>query len=124
MNRVVFQMALVRHGARVDFERRGPSAIFQLQSMTDVDVILLDLMLTQGVSGLEIYDQIRTLPAYAHIPVVAVSAMDPSVAIPQVRARGFDGFIAKPIDSEHFASQVAAAITGEHIWFVGERSID
>jgi len=54
---------------------------------------------------------------------VAVSAMDPSVAIPQARQKGFSGFIAKPIDNRLFPQQIAQIIEGEQVWSIGERRI-
>ena len=67
-----------------------------------LDVILLDLKLRYGVSGYDIYQEIQAHPDTAHIPVVAVSAADPAVEIPKVRAMGFAGFISKPINLRLF----------------------
>ena len=120
-NRVVFQMALIRHGAVLNFERWGKDAIFRLKNVVQVDLIILDLMLAENTSGLDIFDQIRALPKYADVPIIAVSAMDPALAIPKVRAKGFTGFIAKPIDSRLFARQIADIIAGKEVWHVGGR---
>lgn len=122
-NRIVFQMSLMRHGAKVDFERWGRDAVSRLSHMNNVDLIILDLMLANGISGLDLIDEIRALPQYATTPIVAVSAMDPSVAIPQVRTHGFNGFIAKPIDDVLFPTQIDALLNGETIWHSGERSL-
>jgi CheY-like chemotaxis protein len=121
-NRIVFQMALVRHGAYVDFERWGRDALFRLNSMSRVELIILDLMLAEGISGFDIYDQIRAFPKYADVPIIAVSAMEPSVAIPKARAKGFSGFIAKPINVDLFPQHLAQIIAGELVWYTGERA--
>jgi len=122
-NRVVFQITLVRQGASVDFERWGAKTIYHLQNISHIDLIILDLMLAGEISGFDIYDDIRALPAYDKLPIVAVSAMDPSVAIPQARQKGFSGFIAKPIDNRLFPQQIAQIIEGEQVWSIGERRI-
>ncbi len=122
-NRLVFQMALIRHGASVDFERWGRDAIYRLQNLSRVDIIILDLMLAEGVTGFDIFTQIRELPKYSTVPIVAVSAMEPSIAIPKTKQHGFSGFIAKPIDSVQFPKQIASLIEGESIWSVGERTL-
>src|SRR5260221_12966296 len=109
-NRVVFQMALVRHGARVEFERHGCEALIRLKNTLNVDLIVLDLMLAEGISGFDIFEQIRLLPKYSDIPIIAVSAMEPSLAIPMARSKGFYGFVAKPIDSQIFPQQIALAL--------------
>jgi CheY-like chemotaxis protein len=121
-NRLVFQMALIRHGASVDFERWGRDTLYHLQNVSRVDLIVLDLMLAEGITGFDIFDQIRTLSKYDLVPIIAVSAMDPSIALPKTKKQGFSGFIAKPIDNVQFPKQLASVINGEHVWAVGERT--
>lgn len=122
-NRIVFQMSLIRHGASVHFERWGRHTLHQLGNMSHVDLIIMDLMLADGVSGLSVFDEVRALPKYANVPIVAVSAKDPALAMPQVKAKGFSGFIAKPIDNDLFPKQIARIIEGETVWYAGERSL-
>jgi CheY-like chemotaxis protein len=121
-NRIVYQMTLMRHGANGEFERQGRGTLSYLQGMSHVDLIVLDLMLAEGISGFDICDQIRALPKFDHVPIVAVSAMDPSIAIPKTRMKGFVGFIAKPIDPNLFPKQLAAIMNGEQVWYAGERT--
>jgi CheY-like chemotaxis protein len=123
-NRLVFQMILTLSGARVEFERLGRKAVPNLQVMRSVDLIILDLMLFNGTSGFDIYSEIRTFPQFDHIPVIAVSAMEPSIALPKTQNLGFSGFIAKPIDDEMFPKQLARVIGGEKVWYGGERYHD
>jgi CheY-like chemotaxis protein len=122
-NRVIFQMALIRHGAIVDFERRGRETMTRLGDLSSVDLIILDLMLAEGVSGFDLYDEIRAVPKFASVPIVAVSAMDPGMAIPKTLSKGFAGFIAKPIDNHLFPKQLVRIIEGEQIWYGGERYV-
>lgn len=122
-NRLIFQMALIRQGASVDFERWGRDTLYHIQNTSRIDLIVLDLMLADGVSGFDIFDQIRALPKYNAVQIIAVSAMDPSIAIPKTRAQGFSGFIAKPIDNVLFPKQLASIIEGEKVWSVGERTL-
>ena len=88
-------------------------AIFVI-SQTACDAVILDITLP-GISGLEVYDQIRAIPQFDNVPIVAVSAMDPSVAHMQIQTRGFAGFIPKPIDSNEFPQQIARILAGETI---------
>ena len=98
LNRVVYQITLGVEGANLVFDRKGRDAIVQLQMSLDWDLIILDLMLYGGISGFDVFKDIRALPAYNHVPIVAVSASDPSTAIPKARELGFSGFISKPIN--------------------------
>jgi CheY-like chemotaxis protein len=120
-NRVVFQMALVVSGAKVEFERWGRDAVSGLKAMTQVDLVILDLMLHNDVSGYEIFTEIRNIPKYDHVPIVAVSAAEPAIALPKTRKMGFSGFIAKPIDDRLFPKQLARIMDGESVWYAGER---
>lgn len=116
-NRIIFQMALVREGAHVDFERWDDKTLSRMRSsINPIDVIVLDLMLPGNRSGFDIYDQIRSIEHVNNVPVVAVSAMDPSLAMPQAFAKGLNGFIPKPIDSHQFPKQLLQIIQGKPYW--------
>jgi two-component system cell cycle response regulator DivK len=121
-NRVVFQMSLIRFGAHVEFERWGASTVARLQNLPTVDLIIMDLMLADGVSGFDLFKEIRALPDYLKVPIVAVSAMDPAVAVARAREMGFSGFIAKPIDKNSFPQQVTDLISGIPVWSMGRTS--
>jgi CheY-like chemotaxis protein len=118
-NRVIFQLLLIRQGARIEFERSGEDAIRRLTSFRHVDLIILDLALANGITGYDVFDSIRELHQYDAIPIVAVSATDPAVALPIVQSKGFQGFIAKPIDDVLFPRQMAKLIEGEKVWYMG-----
>ena len=115
-NRAIMQTILEQHGARVAFERWGRNTVEELKRFAPVDIILLDLMYPNNVTGFDIYDLIRAEPQFAYVPIVAVSAMDASVAVPKTRAKGFAGFIGKPVDFELFPQQVALALEGAPVW--------
>jgi CheY-like chemotaxis protein len=76
-------------------------------------------MLTAGRSGFTVFDEIRSIPEAAKIPIVAVSAMDASVALAKTREQGFAGFISKPIDIDLFPKQIATIISGGSVWYTG-----
>ncbi len=119
-NRAIEQMILERNGAKTAIERYGTTTLERLEAFAPVDLIIMDLMLPDGVSGFDITDEIRKRPQFAHIPVVAVSAGDPAESLPRAKARGFAGFIGKPIDFDLFPQQVARILGGEKLWFEGD----
>ncbi len=118
-NRIIMRIVLNRCGAQVDFDRWGREVPDHLGCMKLIHVILLDLMFPNGITGYTIFDQIRQIPRLADVPVVAVSAADPFTAIPQCQAKGFAGFIAKPIDDDLFPLQIADIIAGHNVWYAG-----
>ena len=116
-NNAVMTLLLEWQGAKVVFERWGTDAVERLNAFAPVDIILLDLMLPNGLTGYEVFDQIRQISDFALVPIVAVSAADASTAIPKTRAQGFDGYIAKPIDYDLFPKQVEQLIKHEPVWY-------
>lgn len=123
-NRIVYMMTLKIQGAEIEFERWGRDAMWRLRGMSQVDLIILDLMLHDGVTGYNIFDEIRKLPNYDSVPIIAVSASEPAVAIPKTQEKGFAGFIAKPVDDILFPQQIAAVLNGEQVWSAGGRYAD
>lgn len=118
-NNAVMQLLLEWQGAKTVVDRWADDTIDRLRAFAPVDIILLDLMLPRGVTGFDIFDRISEIPDFIHIPIVAVSAMDASVAVPRTRAKGFAGFIAKPINYDLFPQQIAEVIKGKQVWHVG-----
>lgn len=116
-NRAIVQLILERQGASLQFERWGGNdAIARLHDFMPVDLIMLDLMLPEHVSGYDVFWAIRQDPSFGHIPIVALSAADPAIEMPKTRALGFAGFISKPISLRDFPSQIAALLAGEFVW--------
>jgi CheY-like chemotaxis protein len=115
-NLAIASVLLKQEGAIVGFERWGVNTLNTLRLMVPIHVILLDLNLEHGVSGFDVFDRIRADPQFADIPIVAVSALDPSLAMPTARKKGFTGFISKPIDFIQFAAQIATIVRGEQVW--------
>ncbi len=118
LNRVTYQVALMRDGARVIFERWGKDLHMILQQHPEVDLIILDLMLPYGQSGYKHFEDIRQIPGFERVPIIAVSAAEPSYAMARCRELGFDGYIAKPINEANFGSLLARIMQGEQIWSI------
>jgi CheY-like chemotaxis protein len=118
MNRVVYTMILKKAGAIIEFDRIGRDTVQKL-SQTKYDLIILDLMLPRGDSGFSIFEQIRQMEDYKLVPIVAISASEPTQAIQRAQELGFDGFIAKPLDKDLFPKQVDELLEGKKVWFAG-----
>mgnify|MGYP002713128303 CR=1 FL=1 len=116
-NQLITRLALEDTGAKLRFESWGQETIKRLREFMPVNLILMDLMLPKGLTGYDIFDVIRTKPEFDHIPIIAVSAADSSIAIPKCQKRGFAGFIAKPIDEELFPNQLLDVLNGNAVWY-------
>jgi len=115
-NKAIQTMLLERQGAKIGIERWGQNTMEHLRAFMPVDIIILDLMLPNNITGYDIFQDIRSNKEFDDIPLVAVSASNPSEAIPRARESGFSGFISKPVDFDRFPEQIAALIEGESIW--------
>jgi two-component system, cell cycle response regulator DivK len=118
-NRSIMQFLLEKAGAVIAFERWGRDTVQRLEAFQPVDIILLDLMLPNNVTGYDVFDQIRAKAEFANVPIVAVSAAEAEEAIPKTHAKGFDGFISKPVKYDLFAQQIAETLGGKKIWYAG-----
>lgn len=70
------------------------------------DLILMDIQLP-GMDGLELTRRLKADPKTRDITIVAVTAYAMKGDEEKALACGCSGYIAKPIDTRHFAEQVA-----------------
>jgi CheY-like chemotaxis protein len=115
-NQTITQMLLTTSGAIVAYDRWGLDAIKRMQEFAPIDLVLLDLMFPDNITGYEVFDQIRQATEFQEVPIVAVSASDPSEALPRTQAKGFAGFIRKPVDFIKFPEQIQKILSGEPVW--------
>ena len=73
------------------------------------DLVLLDIGLP-GISGDEVYTQIRANPSVSSIKVVAFTASVMRHEKEKMLQDGFDAFIAKPIDITNFVKEIKSLL--------------
>lgn len=117
INRAIEQILLEQHGAKTAIERWGTDTVERLRKFMPVDAIILDLMFPNGVTGYDVFDDIRSHAEFDGLPIVAVSASDPNSAIPLTKAKGFTGFICKPLNHALFVEQIVSIINHEPVWY-------
>jgi CheY-like chemotaxis protein len=115
-NLTIVKTLLESHGAVVATHRTGQEVLPHLRNFVPVDLIILDLVLPSGVTGYDIFSAIRNQPEFNDVPIVATSFLDRSKVIPEVKRRGFSGYIAKPIRFQDFANQIVEILAGNAIW--------
>lgn len=117
INYSVILTILRQHGAILTHDYWGDTTLSRLKNHPfPLDLILLDLMLPGQATGYDVFDAIRALPELDNVPIVAVSAADPDVEMPRARAKGFSGYISKPINRRHFPEQLVQILAGETFW--------
>ena len=74
-------------------------------------MILMDLQLP-GMDGFELTRQLKSLPAYRDVVILALTAYAMKGDEEKARAAGCDGYISKPIDTRTLPGVIAAYLTG------------
>jgi signal transduction histidine kinase/CheY-like chemotaxis protein/CHASE3 domain sensor protein len=89
--------ALEQRGARVEIGRNGFEAIAKLDEVSNIDVVLMDIMMP-GMDGLEAMRRIRADGRYDRLPMIAITAKAMKDDQEQCLAAGANDYLAKPID--------------------------
>ena len=114
-NLAIMNILLEREGAKVGYHRWGHGCIEKMLAFAPIDVILLDLALSDKINGYEVYMQIRANSTLREIPTAIVSAADADIEMGRARDLGLSGFLSKPI-KPNFPNLVLALISGEAVW--------
>lgn len=88
----------------------GPTAALEATQHVTPDVMVVDVRLP-GMSGFELYDQLKKDPRTSNIPVLfeTASGMD---AIGEFRRRGIATYVKKPFDLNEIVAYVKRLATG------------
>ncbi|SHN67744.1 Signal transduction histidine kinase [Duganella sacchari] len=89
--------ALEQKGALVEVGRNGHEALDKLDTIPDIDLVLMDVMMP-GMDGLEATRRIRADARFARLPVIAITAKAMKDDQEQCLAAGASDYLAKPID--------------------------
>ena len=117
VNQAVMQNLLRNKGANVVVDHWGDLSLTRLQKYPfPVDLILLDIMLPNDISGYDICEAIRAVDKFKDVPIVFVSASDPDKEIPKIRELGLNGFISKPISYYEFFALISDVLNGKTVW--------
>lgn len=80
---------------RIDLAGNGLDALARVQEV-QYDLILLDINLGLGMNGLAALSEIRKVPGYAKVPVIAITAYTMEGFKEHVLSSGCDDYISKP----------------------------
>jgi CheY-like chemotaxis protein/CHASE3 domain sensor protein len=90
-------------GAKLQIARNGREALDLLASGTQIDLVLMDIMMPE-MDGLTAMVEIRRNPQFAHLPIIALTAK--AMANDRLRCleAGADDYVSKPIDVDKLIS--------------------
>jgi CheY-like chemotaxis protein/CHASE3 domain sensor protein/GAF domain-containing protein len=95
--------ALEQKGATVVIARDGFEAVEKVNSVADIDLVLMDIMMP-GMDGLEATRRIRSDPRFQKLPIIAITAKAMKDDQEQCLKAGASDYLAKPIDIDRLYS--------------------
>ncbi len=73
------------------------------------DLVILDYEMPE-MNGKETFDEIRKLPAGAHVPIIYLTSADDRETIMQLMAQKPSGYVLKPVDINRLRESIANAL--------------
>jgi CheY-like chemotaxis protein len=90
-------------GARIEIARNGREALQLLEKKPDIDLVLMDIMMPE-MDGLTATREIRKLPHFAKLPVIALTAKAMQDDQDRCLKAGANDYASKPLDIETLLS--------------------
>jgi CheY-like chemotaxis protein/signal transduction histidine kinase len=97
--------ALEHKGAIVEVGRNGLEAIEKLNTVDDIDLVLMDVMMPE-MDGYEATIEIRKNPRWRKLPIIAVTAKAMKDDQERCLQAGSNDYLAKPIDLDRLFSLI------------------
>ncbi|HZH51734.1 MAG TPA: HAMP domain-containing protein, partial [Microvirga sp.] len=102
--------ALEQHGMEVAFAENGREGIEMLKSTPDVDIMLVDIMMPE-MDGFETMQEIRKLPEYRSLPLIAVTAKAMKGDREKCLEAGATDYVSKPVDIDQLLAVLRIQLT-------------
>ncbi len=113
LNQQVATAFLTSAGLQVQVVENGQLALERVQA-EHFDLVLMDLQMPV-MGGLEATQRIRALPAYATLPIIAMTAAVRAADQQACLAAGMNDFVAKPIDPDALVNTLLKWLKPAHL---------
>ena len=100
---------------KCEWKASGWQVLEFAETLPHIDLILMDIFLPEE-DGYQVLDRLRAHSRFKDTRIVAVTADASRDNMARARRAGFDGFIGKPIDPDHFPNQIRSILQGEELW--------
>jgi PAS domain S-box-containing protein len=112
VNRHVLAMVMADDGWQTQEAASGQEALDILINDINFDLIFMDISMP-GLDGVETAREIKNNQICRHIPVIAQTAHAVVGDREQFLQKGFDGYIAKPVDQEQLQNEITRVLTND-----------
>ena len=89
----------------IDEARNGQTALEKADS-NQYDLILMDVNLGRGMTGLDITKNLKLRPNYKSVPIIAITAFAMKGDKEEFLQAGFDHYLAKPFTREELRATI------------------
>ncbi|MFZ0973120.1 MAG: ATP-binding protein [Solirubrobacteraceae bacterium] len=96
---------LEQYGMKVVYAENGHEGIERLSQHADTDLVLLDVMMP-GMDGYETAQAIRSIPRFALLPIITLTAKAMQRDREKALAAGASDYIAKPVDVDELMAML------------------
>lgn len=102
-------------GIHCEWKTSGYEVVEYADTLNRLDLILMDIRLPyeDGYSALK---KIRSSDNLKSVPIIAITAEASKEQMNKARSSGFNGFIGKPLDPDHFPDQIRSILNGNSVW--------
>jgi two-component system cell cycle response regulator DivK len=100
---------------KCEWKASGWQVLEFAETLPHIDLILMDIFLPEE-DGYQVLDRLRAHSRFKDTRIVAVTADASRDNMARARRAGFDGFIGKPIDPDHFPNQIRSILQGQELW--------
>ncbi len=102
---------LLRRRYDIETTSRATKAL-ELVRLKQYDLILMDIKLGPvGMTGLDLVEKIREIPAYKNVPIIAVTAYAMAGDRDYLIRKGCDDYVSKPIDFKMLNNAIKRHLT-------------
>lgn len=102
-------------GIHCEWKTSGYEVVEYADTLPRLDLILMDIRLPYE-DGYGALKKIRASEHLKSTPIVAVTAEASNEQLTKARSAGFDGFLGKPLDPDHFPEQIRRILAGDPVW--------
>jgi two-component system cell cycle response regulator DivK len=118
-NFVLIARMLGYMGIHCEWKTSGYEVVEYADTLPRLDLVLMDIRLPYE-DGYGALRKIRSSGRLKDTIVVAVTAEASAEQMKKAREAGFDGFLGKPLDPDHFPDQIRHILAGEPVWELGQ----
>ena len=90
---------------RVTIARSGQKALEMLDTIPDIDLVLMDIMMPE-MDGYETMRKVRAQPKFKSLPILALTAKAMKGDMEKCMAAGANDYLSKPIDADRLFSML------------------